>query len=230
MIYISWTDEEKELFIKLYPHYTTKYLLEHYFPNKQRHNLANMAYKLGIKKDYKARRFDKEDMLRLLKELYNKLGRTPKYDELIEYGLPSFQSYYRYFGSYKNACAEAGIPPIENLFGKSKHCQIADGIVCLSEKEYQITTFLLEHNINFEKEKRYSEIFPNDNRCGQKRCDWYINGDIIEYFGMPEKESYYNRIEEKRSICHDNNVNLIEIYEEDINKLDIIFEKYYKTP
>lgn len=230
MIDISWTQEEKDLFVELYPKYTTKYLLEHYFPDKKRHNLANMAYKLGIKKDYKARRFDNDVLLQQLKDLYNILQRTPKYDELLQYGLPSFQTYYRYFGNYKNACVQAGIPPIENLFGKSKSCMVADNIVCLSEKEYVITTFLLEHNIIFEKEKRYSEIFPNDTRCGQKRCDWYINGDIVEYFGMPEKESYQERIQLKRQICKDNNTILLEIYEEDINNLDNIFNKYYKNP
>lgn len=47
---MSWTENEKELFIKLYPYYTTRYLLQHYFPNKKRHNLANMAHRLGIKK------------------------------------------------------------------------------------------------------------------------------------------------------------------------------------
>lgn len=227
---MSWTEEEKELFIKLYPYYTTKYLLENYFPNKKRHNLANMAHRLGIKKEYKARRFDKEIMLQQLKELHDKLGRTPLYDELQDYGLPSFQSYYRYFGSYKDACVQAGIEPVDSLFGKSKHCMVADNIVCLSEKEYEITCFLLEHNIEFEKEKRYSEIFPDDCRCGQKRCDWYIDGDIVEYFGMPDKESYQKRIEDKRKICQDNHVTLVEIYEEDMDKLEDIFKKYYKNP
>lgn len=167
---MSWTEEEKELFIKLYPYYTTRYLLQHYFPDKKRHNLANMAHRLGIKKQYKARRYDKDIMLLQLKELADKLGRTPLYDELLENGLPSFQSYYRYFGSYKDACVQAGLQPIECLFGKSKHWMVADDIVCLSEKEYIITKFLLDHNIEFEKEKRYADII-NDDRCGQKRCD-----------------------------------------------------------
>lgn len=224
---MSWTENEKELFIKLYPYYTTRYLLQHYFPNKKRHNLANMAHKLGIKKQYKARRYDKDIMLLQLKELADKLGRTPLYDELSENGLPSFQSYYRYFGSYKDACVQAGLQPTECLFGKSKHCMVANDIVCLSEKEYIITKFLLDHNIEFEKEKRYADII-NDDRCGQKRCDWYINGDIIEYFGMPEKQYYMQRIQEKRQICNDNNITLIEIYEDDINNLEDIFNKYYK--
>ena len=224
---MSWTENEKELFIKLYPYYTTRYLLQHYFPNKKRHNLANMAHRLGIKKQYKARRYDKDTMLLQLKELANKIGRTPLYDELSENGLPSFQSYYRYFGSYKDACVQAGLQPIECLFGKSKHCMIADDIVCLSEKEYIITNFLLKHNIPFEKEKKYSDII-NDDRCGQKRCDWYINGDIVEYFGMPDKQYYMKRIQEKRQICNDNNVTLVEIYENDINNLEEIFSKYYK--
>lgn len=40
---------------------------------KKRHNLANMAHRLGIKKQYKARRYDKDIMLLQLKELADKL-------------------------------------------------------------------------------------------------------------------------------------------------------------
>ena len=45
---------------------------------------------------------------------------------------------------------------------------------------------------------------------------------------MPEKQYYMQRIQEKRQICNDNNVLLIEIYENDINNLEEIFSKYYK--
>ena len=44
---------------------------------------------------------------------------------------------------------------------------------------------------------------------------------------MPEKQYYMQRIQEKRQICNDNNVILIEIYENDINNLDEIFINYY---
>lgn len=46
---------------------------------------------------------------------------------------------------------------------------------------------------------------------------------------MPEKSYYMQRIQEKRQICNDNNITLIEIYEDDINNLDEIFGKYYKN-
>ena len=35
----------------------------------------------------------------------------------------------------------------------------------------------------------------NDNRCGQKRCDWYINGDIIEFLDyMYDNKLKYNKL------------------------------------
>lgn len=47
---------------------------------------------------------------------------------------------------------------------------------------------------------------------------------------MPDKESYQKRIEDKRKICQENHVTLVEIYEEDMDKLEDIFKKYYKNP
>lgn len=56
----------------------------------------------------------------------------------------------------------------------------------MGKTEERLIIFLIDKLIK----KKYSEIFPDDCRCGQKRCDWYIDGDIVEYFGMLEKEAY----------------------------------------
>jgi hypothetical protein len=159
-----------------------------------------------------------------LQNLANKLGRTPSISELKLYGLPSERTYRRYFGSYVNACKLADLELNMSLFGeKRKIKKSIKGDICYSNAEVIITDFFIINGIPYIKEAYYKD-YINDERCKTKRCDWVIYNNIfVEYFGLPEKSYYYKKMEEKRKICKDNNINLIELYRKDLNKLNTIF-------
>lgn len=133
-------------------------------------------------------------------------------------------TYIRKFGSYSNACKLLDLPININIFGNSVQAYTSiNGDICYSSSELIITNYLYANGINYKKEVLYKDII-NDERCKSKRCDWLISDNIIvEFFGMPRKKFYEIRMNEKRVICKDNNIRLIELFEKDLRKLDKIF-------
>lgn len=51
------------------------------------------------------------ELLESLRELADDLGRTPTQREVNEHGQYGSSTYYRHFGSYRDACREAGLSP-----------------------------------------------------------------------------------------------------------------------
>jgi hypothetical protein len=224
----KWSEDDLNLLKEVYPHYTNKYLSEHYFPNRKNIDINNMAFKLGINKNAEKgyKWYNEEEMILQLKELGEKLGRTPKYDELVINGLPSQKTYERRFDGYRNACELAGLETNSNMFGRSLHCKSKNNDLCFSKAEQTITNFFIDNSINYKKDIRYSD-FINDSRCGYKTIDWIVDDYLfIEYFGLPEKDYYYEKMEEKRSICRDCNIDFLELFRNDLNKLHIIFKDF----
>ena len=223
-----WTDEDIKLLKTVYPHYTNKYLSEKYFPNRKPENIRSMALKLGFHKtkEKSVKWYDKDQMIEQLKELGEHLERTPRGDELVLYGLPSVKTFERRFGGYQNACELANLNPNSSLFGKSNVYYSINNDLCFSKSELLITNFLIDNGIIYKKEEMYNK-YCEDDRCGLKRVDWVIEKNIfVEYFGMPEKIFYFERMKEKRNICSDNNIELIEIFKKDLTKLHTIFSQY----
>ena len=227
-----WTDKEIKEFILYYPVYTNEYLLENIFKNRTRVSLINMSVKLNIKKDFNSiKEANKPILLNKLEIFFKENGYTPVSTDLTLLGLPSEITYRRYFGSYRKACLLLGIDVNISIFGKAKAGISSKGDICLSKAEFLITEFFIKNNIEYMKDIKYKDILPKKKQlCGNKISDWYFPKEniIVEYFGMPEKESYKKRIEEKRKICNIAKIKLIELYRKDLKdkKLKEIFNKY----
>lgn len=58
-----------------------------------------------------AKKIPREDLLDELRRLADELGRTPGRDDVQDHSPHSPTTYYRRFGSYREACEEAGLEP-----------------------------------------------------------------------------------------------------------------------
>lgn len=222
----KWTDEENKLLIKLYSSNNNEDLSKTSFPNRTISAIKCQADKLGLVKNLSRKEYTEEYLIEKLREFAEKLGRTPSSEE-VQYNddLPALATYHRYFNGYNNACLKAGLElnPI-NIFGKESFYLSSNGDICFSKAELIITEALIKNKINYKKEVYYKDII-DDNRCGNKRCDWFINNKIVlEYFGMPEKSFYLNKMNEKINICNDNNITLIQLFRKDLRKINKIIK------
>ena len=217
-----WTEDEILTLKKVYPYYTNRKIVKDYFPNKNTYSIVAEAQRLNLSKSKEkgVKWYDKEDIILQLKDVANKLKRTPYGYELVNFGLPSSKTFERYFGSYRKACIEAGIEPNYQLFGKSIHCKSINGVECASKSEKIVCDYLELHNIQYIKEPFYKD-YINDSRCKSKRFDWKVKDYFIEFFGMPEKNYYSKRMLEKIQICNDHKIKLISLYKSDLKNLDI---------
>lgn len=224
----KWSDEEINLLIEKYPHYTNKYLSEKIFVDRNPHSIRTKALKLGLHKSKEKGMhfYNQEQMLEDLFYLSQKLKRTPSIEELCVYNLPSEASYRRYFGSYRKACMLCGLEIHDSLYGKAKIYLSSKGDICNSNSERIITEFFIDNNINYRKEIMYNS-FCDDKRCGTKRCDWVIDNEyVVEYWGYPNIDSYTISMKIKQEICKDNNIKLIELNRNDLKKLHTIFSNF----
>lgn len=218
----DWTNDELKLLKEMYPIHSNDYLCNNIFIRHTKESIYNMAQKLHLtKSDEKSikKYYDKDLVLKQLRDKANEIGRTPLYSELCLLGLPSEKTFGRLFGGYRQACLEADIEINCDVFGNYRYYIASDGTVCLSYAEYIITEYLIDNNIKFEKEVLYRD-FINDKRCKTKRFDWKVRDYFIEYFGMMGRQDYKSGAEEKIEICQDNNIKLIELYPQDIKHLD----------
>jgi hypothetical protein len=224
----DWTEEDLDLLKIVYPKHSNKYLSEKYFPSRSPENIRGYALKNGLhKNNFKGTKwYSKEEMIEKLIKVSKKIKRTPLGKELCSLGLPSAKTYERRFGSYIYACEIAGLMPNSSLFGKSVFCYSKNNDLCFSDSEKIITNFFIKNNISYKKEEFYKD-YCKDKQCKEKRVDWVINNNIfVEYFGMPEKEDYFERMTIKRNICKKNNILLIELFRKDLKKLHEIFKSY----
>lgn len=232
-IYVKkWSGEDIEKLKNLYPFYSNKDLLG-FFPDRTLSSISSMAKKiLGLDKDYtymnKYKESTKKQLLSKLKDFATVLGRTPTTDDITgNKDMPGIASYHRYFGSYAKACKEVGLEVNVSLFGKSNHHISQNGDICLSKKELEITNLLIDNNVKYEKETLYRDIIEDEN-LSFIRTDWYINNEIVvEYFGMPEKEYYRKRMNEKIDLCKTYEIPLIDLYPSDIkNNYQGLIDKF----
>lgn len=215
-----WTEEDIILLKEVYPHYSNKYLSDFYFTNKEPSTIRRMGLKYNLHKSDKKglKWFDEKLMIAELNLIGKKLNRAPYHYELSGYNLPSSKTYASYFGSYIKACIKAELVPNTFCFGKSYSSVASDGSFCASKAERFITEFLISNDVIFTKEPNYKD-YIDDDRCGMKRFDWKIENYFIEYFGMPEKEYYKVKMEDKIKICEDNGIKLICLYKKDLKNL-----------
>ena len=115
-----------------------------------------------------------------------------------------------------------------NCFGRANTYYSKNGDICLSMVELMVTDFLIDNNINYCKEELYKDVFDIQD-FGTKRMDWrLIDNTVIEYFGMMNNKEYKEAALEKINLCKKYNINLIELYPENIKDLKDILKKHIK--
>lgn len=173
------------------------------------HNLQDIC---GFNRTIIGRGMSKEECLDILKTINSILGYPPKQRELklFEFS-PSDKHYNKLFGSYANALKEAGLKA-------KKQYKTKNGTKCSSSYEYKLALVLEHYNYEFKKEVYYKNVIDNFNR--NFRFDFVIKQNGIDYyielFGINHNKNYNQRKQEKIQICKDNNIKLIELYEDDI--------------
>jgi hypothetical protein len=186
-------------------------------------SIKSSLSKQGLRRMVDWEKYSDEELLNLLLGLSIKLNRTPLYEELTEYGLPSPQIYNRRFGEYHVVCEKIGLD-ICALYGRP--CYSKNGDWCLSATEAKITNFLIDNNIKYKKNIPYKEIIPiKTNHI----TDWILeDGSIVEYFGLSEKKEYKIKMDYKIELCKQYNLNLISIYQRNTKTKDLnnIFKDY----
>jgi len=189
----------------------------------------------------------KSDMLKNFYKLYLELGRIPYYKDLDECKYTkSGQSYFKYFDNILNVCNILDIDYKDNYTNKGAGFISFDknDNMCKSEVELKISNYLIDNDIEFEKETLYKNIIKKD---VEWRFDWeiLINNKkyYVEYFGMfyndanrYKKHNILRRYRRKtikkiKALYKANKINdCIFIFPKDIkNKsLDEIFSKIYE--
>jgi hypothetical protein len=160
-----------------------------------------------------ARLYNKEKLIKIIKETAKKLKRVPARREFLG-GIN--RACVRIFGSWNNAVTEAGFIPnrshndrmYKRIIAKAK-----DGHLCDSVSELLIDNWFYENKILHERNAHY----PNTNH----KADWKIfvkNKEIfVEYFGLANDSPRYDRcIKEKEELCYKNKISLIAIYPKDL--------------
>ena len=212
--------EDVELFKKIYPIYTNKYLNKKFFPYLDVQQLRTQARKFGLEKteEKSIKWYDKEDLLEKLKEATTKLGRTPLLREFESLGLPNEVSFRRYFGSVTKAFELLNIERTDYNVVSAKYYDDNNNI-CYSKCEQEISNFLLSQKYDVEKEVLYNTVIPEE-LVGKRRFDWCVNKKYyIEFFGLMHLKDYQEDAEYKQKICQERNIKLLALYPKDFNKI-----------
>ncbi len=167
-----------------------------------------------------ARKSSDKELIEIIKQMAKELQRIPTRREMKK-----SSACQKIFGSWNNAIIAAGLTPnrshsdrmYKRIITKAK-----DGHSCDSASEAIIDNWLFKNKIPHRK----NVPFPNSNF----RADWAINlgKDIVfvEYFGLANDSPRYDRsIKEKKSFCKEKNLNLIEIYPQDLYPREFIDKK-----
>jgi hypothetical protein len=223
----SWSEEELKTLKKEYPYYSNQYIHDNFLKNRDAKNINTMAHKLNLRKIKGAmQKFDKDGLLNDLKQLSLELGRTPLIEELFSHDIASSKTYERYFGGYRQACIGAGLDINISSYGNNVCYLSKNKDICFSKSELIITNFLIDSNINYKKEFSYKDVVA-DTRCTTKKMDWFLDDKIIvEFWGFPKEGSYKANMDQKRAICRDYNITLIEIFSKDIRNLSKVFRDF----
>ena len=159
-----------------------------------------------------AKCYKPEDLLEIIRNAVRDLKRVPARRELKSIN----DSCKKLFGSWNKAVAAAGLQP-NRSHGDRMYKRImtkaSDGHFCDSMSEAVVDNWLAENDIPHEKDVHY----PNTHH----KADWGIilkNQKIfVEYFGLANDSPRYDRtVKEKRQLCRENEIPLIEIYPKDI--------------
>lgn len=165
------------------------------------------------------RRKSRDEMIQDLHDTFNKIGRLPAHRDIQEnQEVASVSKYAAEFGSFSNALKVAGFKDVRN----SRVVMSPKGELCMSSYEYDFCSMLEDNSIEFKKDEYYKDYILNLNKNYQFDFTITYSGDIyfVEIFGMWNLETYRKIANTKKSICLDNNINLIDLYPEDFRGKD----------
>lgn len=159
---------------------------------------------------------DKE-LLNTLIKLKDDLGIVPTQKDVkaCEY-CGSLQYYTKRFGSFVQAIISAGMIPRS----KKEPLITPKGNRALSGYEYKFMLVLEQYGVDFKKEELYKKYIKDFNKNYRFDFTLNINGErvFVEIFGITGNKNYYKKTEEKIQLCKDNNLNLMELYPDDVGK------------
>lgn len=158
-------------------------------------------------------------------------GRIPQLHEFNANGYPSFYCYQSRFGSWNNAVKFYGYEPTYTI----RRYELPNGELCDSLYELNISTWLQENNVEYERNIPYSKICNRYN--GKMNCDYKfnINGKCVyvEMAGFlprkdiewskfsDEEKNYARKLRYKKKIMDMENVLYYIIYPQEIKNRDI---------
>ena len=147
-------------------------------------------------------------------------GRTPYLHEFNNSDYPSFWCYQNRFGSWNKTFIAYGYKPNDD----NRKFYLEDGEICWSSYEFDISKWLKENNIKYERDVKYTDIDKFDYK-GKMDCDYkiYINDKIwyVEMAGyLPRKglpfekwssqeKNYFFKIRYKEKLLKRNNLNYL---------------------
>ena len=129
------------------------------------------------------------------------------------------------FGSWNNALTIAGLIPNRshnNRMYKRLNGKAADGHLCDSVSEILIDNWLHKNKVKHSRNVPY----PKTNHV----ADWAVNNDkvFVEYFGLANDSPRYDRtIKEKKLLCRNNRIKLIEIYPKDLYPKNLLDKRLF---
>lgn len=187
-------------------------------------SLMEFQVSMGDKPNTWSTLLSNDELISMLVDFSKQLGITPTQNDLDNCeDMPGSSVYIARFGTFLNAVTQAGLKP-----RSSKSPLITpNGNYALSGYEYRFLLMLEKYNIEFEKEVYYRDYIENFDR--QYRFDFKIKigGEeyFIEIFGIDGDEKYDARKVEKKKLCKDNNIKLIDLYGKDLlQTTDAIYE------
>ena len=153
----------------------------------------------------------------------NENNRVPTIRELRENSdLPGEKAYKLRFGSWGQACIHYGYKPNN----RQPEYYLSNGEKCDSSYECMVSNWLIDNNINYERNILYKNLDKYNHYNGAMNCDYlihYNNKDwYVEIVGMlwskdykpttTETITYYEKLKKKEQILKNNHLNYKLIY------------------
>jgi len=134
--------------------------------------------------------------------------------------MPTYEQYVEKFGSWLNALNQAKLiddKSLRSTFGY--RCIAIDGHECYSLSEKFIDDWLFNNDVEHDKEPKYP-YHPLYNPSRNRRADWQVNEDFIEYAGLMGRAEYTEKMIEKQKLAIELGIRLIILEYEDLENLD----------
>lgn len=147
-----------------------------------------------------------EELIYELQRFYTDNHRSPTTRDQLRYGWCTFSTR---FGTWNKALKAAGLPINDGIYGirtKGK-----DGVEYDSISEAKVADWLYERGVKYESHVPYFNSLVADFKVGE----YYI-----EFFGLMNDHKYRRKVYLKRNLCKRRGIPLIELYEDDLDKLD----------